>query len=323
MSDIGLLNLKLHNLRDEAMEDPETRIEVFRLDGIQSKILEFRKQSFPLAGPLELPRSQRLVCNVMPRRFRFCKTGIFTLMDGNPLDLPIRMMRDPKRWQASFTTWNQLPSGFDDLKHVLGQGPHKLMDGPNLGLYTEDRYNLVGDQVTALAKAALLNIFVKLMETKEPVGDQHPWFSFIRRILVIDRERFYAVVDPEMMEIVKRIRERIQDFDEYEKADHSRHVKKLRKHLSGFNLRQNEMLSVKTDERHANLQLTLAPATDAAGQPVMLLDADLDENGDLFNHLIDVLFVHPVSGGTHPFDICEYLGMRNRASQFGYELKPN
>jgi hypothetical protein len=50
------------------------------------------------------------------------------------------------------------------------------------------------------------------------------------------------------------------------------------------------------------------------------LDADSDENGDLLNHLIDVLFVRAFSGGTHSFDIHEYLIVPHQNREPGYEL---
>jgi hypothetical protein len=38
----------------------------------------------------------------------------------------------------------------------------------------------------------------------------------------------------------------------------------------------------------------------------VLLDADIDERGDLLGHFLD-LFKHKVTGRTHPFDIHELL----------------
>jgi hypothetical protein len=69
------------------------------------------------------------------------------------------------------------------------------------------------------------------------------------------------------------------------------------------------------------LQQTMAPAQDlATGAFAPLLDADIDENGDLLIHLIDVLFMRAFSGGTHPFDIHEYLVLAHPNWALGYEL---
>ncbi len=50
-----------------------------------------------------------------------------------------------------------------------------------------------------------------------------------------------------------------------------------------------------------------------------ILDADLDENGKLMAHLAD-LFKHRFTGGTHPFDIHEYLVLEDPVRSLGYEL---
>lgn len=52
----------------------------------------------------------------------------------------------------------------------------------------------------------------------------------------------------------------------------------------------------------------MAPSRDVAtSADALLLDAEIDENGDLLNHMIDVIFAHPFSGAPHPFEINEYL----------------
>jgi GMC oxidoreductase len=52
---------------------------------------------------------------------------------------------------------------------------------------------------------------------------------------------------------------------------------------------------------------------------VTLLDADIDGNGKLMAHLGD-LFKHRFSGGTHPYDIHEYLVLDDKARPLGYDL---
>jgi hypothetical protein len=81
------------------------------------------------------------------------------------------------------------------------------------------------------------------------------------------------------------------------------------------------MFSIKSDEKLGNLQLTLAPAKDAAGNPVLLLDADIDENGVLLKHFFDLL-KHRFTGGTHPFDIHEVLVFSEPNVDVGYQLVP-
>ena len=79
------------------------------------------------------------------------------------------------------------------------------------------------------------------------------------------------------------------------------------------------MFSIKSREDIGNVQLTMAPGRDQAGNEILMLDADIDENGKLLLHLAD-LFKHKFSGGTHPFDIHEYLALAHRGRPLGYEL---
>ncbi|MCI0339512.1 MAG: hypothetical protein L0226_18215 [Acidobacteria bacterium] len=322
MSNLGFLNLTLKDVRKQQADDPETRVTAIRLDFSSTQIGSF-KMSFPPGQRLELPafpQARNLVCEVMPKRYRHCKTTIFSLTDGEDLPIDLTVLRNPKEWRASFVPWNQLSTQFDTLKTILEISQIKVIKGLPIGKFTGDDYNKVNGDRAIIAKAAMLNIFTKMMLTAEPIGSMHPWFSFVRQILAIDRERFFAIVDPEMGEIVKHILQNIDKFDDYEEADHSQHVARLEKNLPEFHFIKDEIRSVKTDERHANLQLTMAPARDASGKNVLLLDVDIDENGDLLNHLIDVALLHPIKGGTHPFDIHEFMLLSDDNLDFGYKL---
>jgi hypothetical protein len=53
---------------------------------------------------------------------------------------------------------------------------------------------------------------------------------------------------------------------------------------------------------------------------VTILDTDIDENGKLMAHLAD-LFKHKFTGGTHPFDIHEYLRKEAPQRDLGYTLE--
>ena len=50
-------------------------------------------------------------------------------------------------------------------------------------------------QKTILAKTALLKLYSVLEGAIEPVQGERSWFSFVERLLFIDRERFYGVVE--------------------------------------------------------------------------------------------------------------------------------
>lgn len=322
MSNIGKLELTIRNVENQRALDPNTRIDVKRKDG--TAILRFKELNLPLGGQLELPafpQESNLRCDVTPKRYRHFFTDPFTLSTATPRTIEARVIRLPKQWSARFTAWNQLSADFTPIKAVLENSNVKVIKGEKLGKFTENKYDAASAEKTVLAKTALVNLFAKMTVMPEPIGEQRPWFSFVDRILAIDRERFYAVVDGEMGEILKHVKANLHKFKTYESADAGNHFEKLRETLPEFQIFRSKMFSVKTDERNGNLQLTMAPARDSAtNKDVLLLDADIDENGDLLNHLIDVFFLHPFSGGTHPFDIHEYLVLAHRNRALGYEL---
>jgi hypothetical protein len=50
--------------------------------------------------------------------------------------------------------------------------------------------------------------------------------------------------------------------------------------------------------------------THLSGPEEVLLDVDIDENGKLLAHTLD-LFKHKISGGTHPHDIHDLLVLQD------------
>ena len=74
--------------------------------------------------------------------------------------------------------------------------------------------------------------------------------------------------------------------------------------------------SVKTAERKANLQFSVARVT-RDGRRAFLLDTDIDENGNLLLHTFD-LIKHAFTGGTHPVDVHECLCTAFPSTDLGY-----
>ena len=206
------------------------------------------------------------------------------------------------------------------MKAVLADSPNVKVkeSGATLGTFTGAAYDNINGKPSVLAKACLLNLYAKLTTLKEPHGES--WFSFVKEILVIGQERFIAVVKPEMGEIVRLIKKNLAHFTDYKDTPAQNHFGNF---PTDYQINKNKMFSVKTIEDHANIQLTFAPGTHPdTGADVLLLDADIDENGKLLAHLAD-LFKHKINGGTHPFDIHEYLKdsqTTHHAQPLGYKL---
>ncbi len=321
MGNMGKYILTIKDVADQLAVDPDTQIKVIRTDN--TAILRFKNLTLPLGGQLDIPafpQESNLRCDVTPKRYRNFFTNFFTLSTAEPKTSEARVLRLPKEWSAKFTTWNQLSDDFTPLKQALDNSEIKVIKGEKLGKFTENQYDSVSAEKTVLAKTALLNLFAKLTVLPEPIGGQNSWFSFVEKILAIDRERFYALVNVEMGPIVERIKQNPSKFKIYENAVAKNHFDKLQETLPEFHIFKTKMFSIKTTDRHGNLQLTMAPAKDAANNDVLLLDTDMDENGALLKHLIDAFIVHQISGGTHPFDIHEYMVLAHPTQPLGYEL---
>ncbi len=185
-----------------------------------------------------------------------------------------------------------------------------------LGKFGAENYDDVDDPQIILAKTCLLNLFAKLTVLKVPTAAERIWFSFVREILEIGRERLIALVDRQMAKIVRRIKDNISKFPDYRHTPAANHHKNM---PAMYAVPKSKMFSIKSREENGNIQLTLGPGQDSNGQEVLLLDVDIDESGELFEHVADV-FKHVFTGGTHPFDIHEFLGLAHPEVPLGYEL---
>ena len=263
------------------------------------------------------PQEKNLFCEVTPPRYRMRRSGIFTLTDGETIVRNLTLFRRPDKWSASFTSWDQLSSHFLPLKDVLKKSSAvKVKGGKLLGKFTEAIYDGTSEKSEIFAKAALLNVYTKLTDLKEPTENKEPWFSFVKEVFEIGRERFIATVDAKMGKIIRAIKDDIGKFKDYENTPAQNHFGNI---PAAFKVQKSKMFSIKSSEDHGNVQLTMAPGKDSAGNELLILDADIDENGQLMAHVAD-LFKHKFTGGTHPFDIHEYLAIANPNRPLGYEL---
>lgn len=263
------------------------------------------------------PQEHQLQCEVTAPRFRQRRSAIFTLTDKEVIVRNLNLFRRPDKFSAKFTEWNQLPIQFLSLKTILDRSSAlKVKGGKLLGKFTEATYDSVTGPTELTAKAALLNLYAKLTDLLEPTLGQEPWFSFVQEIVEIGRERFIAVVDARMGAVIRTIKSDFGKFKDYKPTPAQNHFGNI---PAVYQVQKSKMFSIKSTEDHGNVQLTMAPGKDASGNDLLVLDVDIDENGQLLAHLAD-LFKHKFSGGTHPFDIHEYLSLSNPNRPLGYEL---
>jgi len=316
------VTLDLRDVSNRLLRDPETfftfrRVSDHRQIGDQ---LELALAGAPSVFNLPVATGEMVVCEVDPKRFRFAHSPVFFRTPGPPITRHSQLLREPNQWTARFTRWNDLPAAFGGLKRVLAASPKvTLFKGvdPIADLLVEDAYDGMSGENVTLAKTALLNSHFRLNGTPEPASGTRSWFSFVSRLLAIGRERFLAFVEPEMETLVRQIHTHIDQFRaDYERTPSDNHRGNVPPALQG---RITSMISIKSTHSKGNFQLTL---THLSSPDEVLLDADIDENGDLLGHFAD-LFKHKISGGTHPHDIHELLVLQEGQTpgfDLGYRL---
>lgn len=311
---LGLLDAAGRPINESAVTVRFIRATENKIIASQTKLEFPPSKQFAVAA---FPQEKNLLCEVTAPRFRQRRSGVFTLTDGETIIRNLTLFRRPDKFSASFSAWDQLPSLIFPLKEVLKKSSAvKVKGGKLLGKVIEATYDGISDQKEVFAKAALLNIYAKLTDLKEPSEGTEPWFSFVREIVEIGRERFIAIVNPRMGEIVRRIKDDIGKFKDYKNTPAQNHFGNI---PASFQPQKSKMFSIKSTEDHGNIQLTMCPGKDASGNDLLILDADIDEDGKLMAHLA-TLFKHKFSGGTHPFDIHEYLTLSAPNRPLGYEL---
>jgi len=320
MANEGFFELGFVDTAGNRAVDTSTTVKFIR-GSDTSTIQKAQKLQFPPNRLFRLPafpQEQNLFCEVTPSRYRQRTSGFFTLTDGETILRNLTVFRRPDKWSAQFDPWEHLPIHFQRFQQVLQASPDlRVIGGKSLGMFVGNTYDDVSDAKTIIAKAGLLNLCVKMTNMKEPTEGNATWFSFVEKALSIGRERLIALVRPEMGEIVQTIRKNIGDFPEYIKAVAFNHFGNM---PPEFGVSQSRMFSIKSKEDKGNLQLTFGPGKDAEGNDVLVLDADIDEDGKLLAHLASV-FKHKITGqGTHPFDIHDYLNLAHPGAPLGYTL---
>lgn len=320
MSNEGFFELGLLDTADRPVNDSEVRVKFFRLTDPGATIAQATKLTFPPRRRFTLPafpQAANLVCEIAAPRFKLRRSDLFTLTDGETISRNLTLFRKPEKWDVEFVVWNQLANHFLPLQKILEDSPRiKIKGGKTHDKFIESTYDAAGDKTTILAKAALLNLYTKLTVMKEPTQGNEPWFAFIKRLIEIGRERFIAVVDPRLGQIIRQIKNNIAHFADYKDTPAQNHFGNF---PAAYQVQKTKMFSIKSRDEFGNVQLTLAPGKDAEGNEILLLDADIDENGALLRHLAD-LFKHKFTGGTHPFDIYDYLVLAHRERPLGYQL---
>ena len=164
-----------------------------------------------------------------------------------------------------------------------------------------------------------MNLHKMATAVKQPFATES-WFSFAKEIIVIDRERIVARVDNRMAKVVRRILADPGRFG-YENSVVGDHANNIPPDHT-FKKTKDNAFTIKSDHKKGNLQLILFEGVTAPnGKSVTLADIDIDESGDLFGHIVDVVIRHPGKGGTNPLDVYEIITDRDANVPVGYHLE--
>lgn len=322
MNSRTIYELHLLDVRGKLAADPKVTVQFFRASDGRPIGTRQRIKSPPQArfsGLPTFPQGRRLFCEITPSKFHHRKSGFFVLRVGRTVKSELIVLRRPSRWRPQFGKWNQLPGRFRPLKNVLQTSSSLRLRGKNgrlLRRFVGATYDNVRGKQAKLAKACLLNLFAKMTALGAPTTRRN-WFSFVREILEIGQDRFIALVDPKMGEVVRRIIRDIAQFKDYKRTPARNHFKNI---PASFSPKQSQMFSIKSRDVLGNLQLVLAAGRDSQGNDVLVLDVDIDENGKLLPHFFDFLKHRATGKKTHPFEIHEYLALAHPTVPLGYEL---
>jgi hypothetical protein len=198
---------------------------------------------------------------------------------------------------------------FAPLRNVLAVSKNvDLKSGPAIGDLTTN-YDNIAVESQILAKTALLNLYAVLCDEQDPI-DSVAWFSHVRKIVRLDRERFLAEVDPSLFENVQTILDNLQPvyaaqgYSTEPPADMALHKPNIPPQYDAVH-NAVQGITIKKAYEQGNVQLTLWFLR-VNGNAVHLLDCDMDEHLNILTHSVDII-KHLATGGTNPLLMHEYI----------------
>ena len=306
---------------DEAViVDPVVWVRLARPDDAAGQ--KWRLESDGTAGTRTLkdaPAGSPLRLRISPSRYR--DIGMFAQVTSGRLIPDASLMKTPRlpsEWLPAFIRWAELSDDFDALTTLLmASCAFQLGRGSKATCLDEAAYDGVGtDDPTAWrAKMSLLNLYSR-MKVEGPPSTHKTWIGEVSQLFLATSERFICETNQECADTVRSLSN--SPGGGYKHAGPDLHRKNFELVPGVTDVK--DMVSIKTDVSKANLQLTVARAR-RQGEDIWMLDADIDENGELLAHTFD-LIRHIFTKGTDPIDIHESLRELFPASDLGYALEP-
>ena len=213
---------------------------------------------------------------IKPKKYR-SKNIFVDVPSGEPARITEKFLVDPKRVTPVFPT-------FDDLQteakwNVL----MKVLKG------SEISSEAAWDKLSSQQKAGLFNIFSKMQD--EIVDGARAGFAFVESVVRFLPARVYALVQPDLYEIVNGSQDRFRWVSG-----------SLHKFDEGWSMVKPPNSFKSTRGMAGTLQLTFAG--DSGGR--MMADIDIDDHAGI-QHAADVLKHKITDSDTHPYDIHDIL----------------
>jgi hypothetical protein len=322
MSDQISITLQATTMEGLGAEDPLVTVTVHEESPIPQPVATAKIPNFKSLATVNVPAPAGYPTwrvYVSFSKFDANSGFVFFPSTNRPQRFTMKVSRLPTQWKPQFTSLAGLPTPrFDPLKKVLSISKNvDLKNGPAVGDLGA-KFDTLADPSQILAKMALLNLFAVTSDESDPEAyPSVPWFTYVRKVVRIDQERFIAEADPALYENVQTILRKLQSTytaQGYFTESAALHTANIPPQYDIQNQLLLPMITVKKKYEQGNLQLTLAAVSTASGV-VHLLDCDMDGHANIVEHGFD-LVKHIFDGGTHPVDMHEYI-VEDSAQQSG------
>lgn len=313
MSDSITVTLTAKTMEGPGALDPEVTVDISEVTPLRRPVSRTGVPNFDTTATLQIPAPDGFPTwqvNVTFSRFDVVSGFFFMPRPNIPQHYEVSVARLPDKWTPQFTRLAALPSPrFDPLRKVLAvSNSVDLKHGPAVGDLGKN-YDTLANGAQILAKTTLLNLFAVLTDERDPESlPSVPWFSYVRRIVRLDQERFIAEVDSALYENVQTILSKLNSTYQaqgYFTESAALHTANIPPQYDIDRSLTEPLITVKKKLEQGNVQLTLA-ALRTPGGAVHLLDCDMDEHANIVEHGFD-LVKHLINGGTSPITMHEYI----------------
>jgi len=313
------VTIDLRDVRGTPIDDPRVLVRFVNVASGHALAFDVALVGIPHAISPSLARGSLYRVELNPSRYSPALKVLSVVKED--LEVKATLIRRAAEWTPTFTPWASLGAGFAALQTVLAASPALRIGRvtPPVTFITDEYDNVAADDESRVfAKASLLNMYGLLTAEARPGTAGGNWFDGISELFLATRERIIGRIQDSDAKLIDRIHKGAHAA-RYKSAPAVKHVDNFGE-IPGFAFDPKKLLSIKTKDRFGNIQLTVARGT-LDGTSTVLVDADCDENGQAFAHLLD-LPKHAVTGGTNPFEVHEILAHRDPVRDLGYLLAP-